>query len=563
MSAIDLSPGALFAGQFRVVRPLAKGGMGAVYVVEQVATGRERALKLMHPALVSDEKSIERFEREARIGSRIASEHIVEVIAAGVEREGPTPWLAMELLSGETLDERVSRGGPPPRTETVQILRQLAHALTAAHRAGIVHRDLKPENLFLAESRREGVPFTLKILDFGIATLQEANASGVEVAKTTQAVGSPLWMAPEQTQVGKVTPATDVWALGLITFYLLTGATYWRTLRSGGSGLTALLVEILVDPLESAGERARELGRGDALPPGFDAWFAMAVAREPTRRFRDASAAFEPLFALLEGRSASIEAFAATTASPSGPPSVSSSQPATRALKPRDAPEAKSAEASTPAPKREAAAEERAGAGARRALPWALLALALIVSSAGVAWLTRGARDAPAPDATSPSEERASALDVMAPIGATPRADPPDEPSSASPPGAPDEPSARDAVEPTRSDEPAAPPEGPSAGEAGDAHGAAADAPARDRPRPRAPRSTVTPEQFATFERMVIQRCRSNLDGAPRTRFTVVIDGAVRVSPAGSQAEQWFGRCVRMLSTESRQPSGTYVFSAP
>jgi Mg-chelatase subunit ChlD len=90
VSTLDLSPGSLFAGQFRIMRPLAKGGMGAVYVVEQVRTGRERALKLMHPMLVSDAKSIERFEREAQVGSRIDSDHVVEVIAAGVEAAGPT-----------------------------------------------------------------------------------------------------------------------------------------------------------------------------------------------------------------------------------------------------------------------------------------------------------------------------------------------------------------------------------------------------------------------------------------------------------------------------------------
>ena len=107
---IDLSPGSIFAGQFRIVRPLAKGGMGAVYVVEQAGTGRERALKLMHPILIADEKSVERFEREARVGSLIDSDHVVEVVAAGVDPKGPTPWLCMELLKGETL-AGINKGG--------------------------------------------------------------------------------------------------------------------------------------------------------------------------------------------------------------------------------------------------------------------------------------------------------------------------------------------------------------------------------------------------------------------------------------------------------------------
>ncbi|MFN7702175.1 MAG: protein kinase domain-containing protein [Deltaproteobacteria bacterium] len=298
MSTLDLSPGSLFAGQFRIVRPLAKGGMGAVYVVEQVRTGRERALKLMHPMLVSDAKSIERFEREAQVGSRIDSDHVVEVIAAGVEAAGPTPWLCMELLKGETLADRLHARGVPSHEDLLEIVRQLAHALTAAHRAGIVHRDLKPENIFLSESRRQGVPFTLKVLDFGVATLA-LGTGDVTGSSTTQGVGSPLWMAPEQTNVGKVVLATDVWALGLIVFNLLTGQPYWRAARTPGSTITALLVEILMEPLDPASVRARELAPHTELPPGFDAWFARCLVRDPGQRFADAAAAMAALFPVL------------------------------------------------------------------------------------------------------------------------------------------------------------------------------------------------------------------------------------------------------------------------
>ncbi len=270
--------------------------MGAVYVVEQVTTGRERALKLMHPMLVSDAKSIERFEREAQVGSRIESDHVVEVIAAGVEAAGPTPWICMELLKGETLADRLERG-TPRREECLEIVEQLSHALVAAHRAGIVHRDLKPENIFLAESRQKGVPFTLKVLDFGVATL--AQSSEVGGPKTTQGVGSPLWMAPEQTNVGKVALATDVWAVGLIAFNLVSGHSYWRTARTSGATITALLVEIMVEELSPASARAREISADIALPPGFDAWFARCLVRDPSARFVDASACFPPLLAML------------------------------------------------------------------------------------------------------------------------------------------------------------------------------------------------------------------------------------------------------------------------
>ncbi len=292
--ALDLRQGAVFDGQFRVLGPLARGGMGAVYAVEQLATARPRALKLMHPGLVHDDRSRERFEREAQLAGRIESDHVVEVIAAGVEASTGTPWLCMELLEGEDLAARMARGRPPPG-EVVEIVAQLGHALTAAHRAGIVHRDLKPENLFLAAPRRAGVPFTVKVLDFGIAALVQ-DATGA--SKSTQGVGSPLWMAPEQADAGRVTPATDVWALGLLAYHLLTGSLFWNAAR-GPSALTGLLVEILVEPLPASSARAREHGLETLLPPGFDAWFSRCVAREPAARFEGAGPAIAGLLALL------------------------------------------------------------------------------------------------------------------------------------------------------------------------------------------------------------------------------------------------------------------------
>ena len=299
-AVLDLSPGSVFADQFEVVRPLAKGGMGAVYVVKQLGTGRERALKLMHPMLVSDERSLERFEREAKVGSVIESDHVVEVIAAGVERASGTPWLCMELLRGETLADRIERQGALGRGEAIEALAQLSHALSAAHAAGIVHRDLKPENVFLAVPRREGIAFTLKVLDFGVAALVKEAAG----AKTTQGVGSPMWMAPEQTDAGKVTRATDVWAIGLIAYYLLTGRIYWRSPSREGASLTALLVEIMVEPLSPPSERATEGSVADRLPPGFDAWFAHCVHRDPTQRFQDVAVAIGELIAMLRGEPA-------------------------------------------------------------------------------------------------------------------------------------------------------------------------------------------------------------------------------------------------------------------
>ncbi|HMR77358.1 MAG TPA: serine/threonine-protein kinase, partial [Polyangiaceae bacterium] len=244
--------GAVLGGDFRIERPLAEGGMGGVYVAQQLSTGLPRALKVMHPTLVADPSMRERFAQEARIGGRVASEHVVQVIAAGVDTSLGVPWLAMELLDGEDLGSLCARRGALPLSEVVPIFRQLCHALGAAHSASIVHRDVKPENVFLANVKSSSSTWVLKVLDFGIAKLA-ADAQ----QSATRGVGTPLWMAPEQTESQTPSPATDVWSLGLLAFFLLTGHHYWRTASAGG--LSALMREVLVDPLAPASVRANEL----------------------------------------------------------------------------------------------------------------------------------------------------------------------------------------------------------------------------------------------------------------------------------------------------------------
>jgi serine/threonine protein kinase len=284
-SALELRDGQVFAGQFRVLKPLAQGGMGAVYVVEQLSTGKKRALKLMLPsAAVVD--GTRRFEQEARTSSLIPSEHVVDVIAAGVEGPERIPWLAMELLEGESLESHLERSGPLSPSQAYEILVQLAHCLSAAHDLGVVHRDLKPDNIFLAHSRSASSEFMVKVLDFGLATVLEPNS------RNTTALGSPLWMAPEQTQTNEpISLGTDVWAIGLIVFRMLSGRHYWRAVDGS---LASLLREVVIDPLPSASARSRELG-GAELPAGFDEWFEQCVVRFPAYRFDHARSAWEAL----------------------------------------------------------------------------------------------------------------------------------------------------------------------------------------------------------------------------------------------------------------------------
>jgi TPR repeat protein/tRNA A-37 threonylcarbamoyl transferase component Bud32 len=296
----ELAAGTLFAEDYRIIAPLARGGMGVVYVAEQLSTGKRRAIKLMLPELVESPELRARFQREATIGARIESEHVVEVIGAGVDAATGAPWLAMELLSGEHLGALVERLGPLAGASAKQVLAELCHALAAAHRVGIVHRDLKPENVFLAESRREGAPFTVKVLDYGIAKVQ--SEAKTTTSKTRGGLGTPLWWAPEQAEAGRpVTPATDVWALGLMVYWLLTGRYFWRAAYADGSSLHQMAMEQFVSPLSRASLRAAEDRVADRLPFGFDAWFAACVERDPARRYPEAGAAFAALAPLLLG----------------------------------------------------------------------------------------------------------------------------------------------------------------------------------------------------------------------------------------------------------------------
>jgi serine/threonine protein kinase len=302
MTTLALETGQIIDREYKVERLLSQGGMGAVYIAEHITTGKRRALKVMLPHLVRDKSSRDRFEREARIGARIESDNVVDVVDAGVDDVTGLPFLVMELLDGVDLDHVLETHKTVPPQGVANIVGQLCDALGRGHAIGVVHSDLKPENVFLEKPRRRGVDFTVKVMDFGIAKLVSDEN---HAAKVTTPIGSPLWMAPEQTQRGAaITPATDVWALGLMVYRMLTGRSYWRGANApeGEFNLGALVLEVVMQPLVSASERAREQGTGALLPAGFDVWFARCVVREQDRRFADAALAFEALEPVLGGQ---------------------------------------------------------------------------------------------------------------------------------------------------------------------------------------------------------------------------------------------------------------------
>jgi tRNA A-37 threonylcarbamoyl transferase component Bud32 len=293
-----LKEGSIFAGDYKIIRPLRSGGQGSLYVVEQLSTSKQRALKLMLPELVALPASRKRFELEAKIAARIQSDHIVESIASGVDAKSGVPWLAMELLEGEDLSVHIQKKRHLPVAEVLEIFDQLCHALGEAHKQGIVHRDLKPENIFLSASRRRGLAFMVKVLDFGIArVMAEAKTQS---GATVTGLGTPMWMAPEQTiPGGRVEPSTDVWPLGLLAFRLLTGYLFWKAPYDPGASVLMLMAEAFMHPLPTASKRAADYKCEERIPPGFNEWFAKCVARNMDDRYPDAAAAFTALEPIL------------------------------------------------------------------------------------------------------------------------------------------------------------------------------------------------------------------------------------------------------------------------
>jgi serine/threonine protein kinase len=295
VATVRLQPSSVFASAYRVIRLLGKGSMGSVYLAEELATGEKRALKVLHSQMKKDSRTGARFEREATVHLRIASERVVKVFASGVDDTTRSPWLAMEYVEGESLAKLAAAKPELPKRDARAILEQLFDAVAAAHDAQVVHRDLKPENVIVRRDGKGAVH--VKVLDFGLAKLLGLSKEN----STAMGLGTPLWTAPEQNKERGLTPAADVWALGLVVFFVWTGKLYWRHAAEGSSPVE-LLMEISRAKIEPASERARELGYAEPLPEGFDAWFAKCVARDPAERFASAREARSALDAVLGTR---------------------------------------------------------------------------------------------------------------------------------------------------------------------------------------------------------------------------------------------------------------------
>jgi serine/threonine-protein kinase len=216
-----VQPGHTVAGKYKIERLLGEGGMGAVYVAENVVLQKRVALKVLSADMQRTPNAVERFMREAVSASQVKHPAIVEVYDAGAE--GGSPWIAMELLNGESLRDRLVRVSRLSPQEAVSIIKQVLPALAAVHDRGIVHRDLKPDNLFLEQ--RDG-SVQVKILDFGIA---KATIAATNLTSTGTVLGTAFYLAPEQARdAASVDHRTDIYAIGAILYECMSGRTPYQ-----------------------------------------------------------------------------------------------------------------------------------------------------------------------------------------------------------------------------------------------------------------------------------------------------------------------------------------------
>ncbi len=275
MTETDPLIGRDFAGRYRVEALIGKGGMGHVYRAVHVPMDKRVALKVLAPELAGDPENADRFEREAAASATLKHPHTIQIFDYGADDEGRL-YLAMELLEGFDLGQvlSVERAFAPARA--VRIVSQVLKSLREAHAHGIVHRDLKPENVFLTEIH--GEPDYVKVLDFGIAKFLNTDRIKQTLTQAGLFCGTPLYMAPEQGLGYAVTPATDIYSVGIMLWELLAGATPF----TAEDPVAVVMMQIhrpvppLPDPVRAA------------IPEALQELLAAMTDKAPSRRPADA-----------------------------------------------------------------------------------------------------------------------------------------------------------------------------------------------------------------------------------------------------------------------------------
>jgi eukaryotic-like serine/threonine-protein kinase len=241
-----LAEGRLLAGRFRIVKFIDRGGMGDVYEAEDLELRERVALKTVRPEIAGVPQAMERFKREIQLARRVTHPNVCRIfdIFHDKTESGDITFLTMELLPGETLHHRLSRIGRMTTTEALPIIRQMAAGLGAAHNVGVIHRDFKSSNVMLIPLDADAQQFRAVVTDFGLARPAIAHQSLATLSNAGEALGTPAYMAPEQLENGPITPATDIYALGIVIYEAIAGTLPW----DGDSGLAVALKRLQGPP---------------------------------------------------------------------------------------------------------------------------------------------------------------------------------------------------------------------------------------------------------------------------------------------------------------------------
>jgi serine/threonine protein kinase len=292
-------------GKYKLHEIVGRGGMGVVYRGEHVYIGKEVAVKILHEGYGGREESIKRFLREARAASLINHPNIVNVTDFGKAADG-TVFFVMEFLDGEPLDVLLQREMRLDLLRAITIMNQMAGALAAAHAKGIVHRDLKPENVMLTkrEGRRELVRELrdesglhtiterekqfdfVKLLDFGVAKVRDPNVSEGRVTQQGVVFGTPEYMSPETARIGVSDPRTDIYALGVMFYEMLTG-----TVPFTGDSPVDVMLKVVSMPVTPPRDRAP----GNEITPEAEHLIMKALSKDPRSRHQSMEELYDEL----------------------------------------------------------------------------------------------------------------------------------------------------------------------------------------------------------------------------------------------------------------------------
>jgi eukaryotic-like serine/threonine-protein kinase len=436
---LDLAPGLVIADRFRLERVLGQGGMGSVWLAQQIALDVPCAVKFIHAEAARSPELRARFEREAKAAAQLRSPYVVQILDHGVWQDAP--YIAMELLDGEGLDTRLKRRGKLSPQEAMGVALHVGRALTKAHAAGLVHRDLKPANIFLVRDDEREIA---KVLDFGVA---KTTAMGLDGNTMTGAVlGTPFYMSPEQARGQRgLDHRSDLWALAVVVYRCVTGQLPFRS-----DVLGDLFAKIISDPIPRPSAVA-------PVPPGFDAWWARAAARDPAQRFQTAKELTDALgLALGTTATDTIEVGMATPMPATYPPAAldpSSTdggtivlpqgpglRPGLRSHDPSAAPGPGSVTPSPYVAPVPPAAPMPPTPARNRVLPVALAALTLVALGVGGGVYALNRAPSPGAAASAPAAPQPTAIaappapPAPPPPSALPAVDPPVAPASAAPP---------------------------------------------------------------------------------------------------------------------------------